>query len=333
MKSILLCEREDKFRSVYSAETLLALEAEAGLSSSRYTKKDIIEHPEKFKETRFIFSTWGMSAFTAEEIRSYFPRLEALFYAAGTVQGFARPFLECGVRIFSAWAANGVPVSEYTLSQILLANKGFFLQTRLMQQKKYAEAAKLKQAYSGNYGVKVGLIGAGMIGSMVAELLKDYHLDVYVFDPFLSPKRAAQLGVKQCSLDTLFSSCHVISNHLANNEQTQGMLNYALFSKLPKYSTFINTGRGAQVVEDDLARILQKREDITAVLDVTYPEPPVESHPFYTLQNCFLTPHIAGSIGHECRRMAKYMLEEYRLYAEGKPCRYEVTMEALRTMA
>ena len=111
------------------------------------------------------------------------------------------------------------------------------------------------------------------------------------------------------------------------------MLGGALFEKMLPYSTFLNTGRGAQVVEDDLVRILRERPDITAVLDVTDPGPPVDGHPFYTLENCFLTPHVAGSLGGEVVRMAEYMEKELTLYLDGAPLRYEVTEKMLETMA
>ncbi|MBR7097844.1 MAG: glycerate dehydrogenase, partial [Clostridia bacterium] len=124
-----------------------------------------------------------------------------------------------------------------------------------------------------------------------------------------------------------------VSNHLANNAQTRGMLNYALFSQMRQNAVFINTGRGAQVVEDDLVRALMERPDLTALLDVTYPEPPVEGHPFYTLPNCLLTPHIAGSAGDEVARMGKYMLDECQTYLAGEPCKYEVSLKMLETMA
>ena len=87
------------------------------------------------------------------------------------------------------------------------------------------------------------------------------------------------------------------------------------------------------MVEEDLVRILRERPDITAVLDVTAPEPPIDDHPFYTLDNCFLTPHIAGSLENEVVRMAEYMFEEFLLYAKGAPQRYEVTEKMLATMA
>ena len=59
-----------------------------------------------------------------------------------------------------------------------------------------------------------------------------------------------------------------ITNHLANNAETKGMLTGKLFRKMPRYGTFINTGRGAQVVEEDLAAVLKERPDLTALLDV-----------------------------------------------------------------
>lgn len=63
------------------------------------------------------------------------------------------------------------------------------------------------------------------------------------------------------------------------------------------------------------------------------PEPPQEDSGFYTLPNCILTPHIAGSFGNEVRRMGKYMNEEYDNLIENRPCKYEVTLNMLKTMA
>ena len=196
------------------------------------------------------------------------------------------------------------------------------------------EAGKvMKAAYPGNYGENVGIIGVGMIGSQVAERLKGYKLNVLAFDPFLSDEKAERLGIRKASLDEIFSTCRVISNHMANNEQTKGMLDYKYFSQMMPYSTFINTGRGAQVVEDDLVRVLTDRPDVTAILDVTYPEPPAEGHAFYSLPNCFLTPHIAGSLVNETHRMAEYIIEEYERFVSGETCLYEVSEKMLETMA
>ena len=333
MKAIFLSKGIGKMFNVYDSEAVARLDKLVGIENKVYTKDDIFKAPEIFNDTEFLFSTWGMPEFTEEEIKKYLPSLKCVFYGAGSVQYFARPFLKCGVKVFSAWAANAVPVAEMTVAEIILANKGYYVASRLYSEKGNAAAKEAFNKCRGNYGETVGIIGAGMIGRLVIQMLKAYRLKVVVFDPFLPDEKAEALGVEKCSLQELFERSFVVSNHLANNEQTKGMLNYSLFSKMRENAVFINTGRGAQVVEEDLVRVLRERPDLTALLDVTYPEPPVENHPFYTLPNCLLTPHIAGSAGDEVARMGEYMLAECKTYIAGEPCKYEVTEKMLETMA
>ena len=333
MKILCVCNNLQKFNWVYSAEILQTLQKQDGFDGQVYCKDDILREPAYFVDTEYIFSTWGMPAFTEEEIRTVFPNLKSVFYAAGTVQAFARPFLNCGVQVYSAWAANAVPVAEYTVAQIILANKGFFAADRVMRTEGYKASKNAFAPYSGNYGAKVGIVGAGMIGKLVIQMLRAYKVEVLVYDPFLPDAVAEQLGVKKVGLRELFAKCDVVSNHLANNEQTRGIFNHQLFSVMPQNATFLNTGRGAQVVEADLIRVLSERPDLTAILDVTAPEPPIPGSPLYSLPNCILTPHIAGSSGDEVHRMAEYMLAEFEAYLSGAPTCYAVTLEMLATMA
>ena len=332
MKSIFL-GGEAIFR-VYNDELCDILKSECGIEAQNHTKGEILAYPERFCDTEYIFSTWGMPVFSAEEIEKYLPSLKAVFYGAGSVRFFAEPFLKAGVKVFSAWGANAVPVAEYTVAQILLANKGFFLSCRRDRSiEGYRSAMAHFHASRGNYGARVGIIGAGMIGKMVIRALKGYKLDVVVYDSFLSDEAADELGVKKVSLDELFRTSDVISNHVANLPETQGMLTYAHFSSMKKNATFINTGRGAQVVEADLIRAMKEESERVAVLDVTVDEPPVECSELYTLENIFLTPHIAGSAGDEVARMGEYMLDEYRRLTSGTQTLYEVTEKMLETMA
>jgi len=333
MKAIFLCNNAETLLKVYDEKTLSELSSLTGIEKKIYIKDNVLNKPELFSDTELIFSTWGMPEFSEDEIKKYLPSLRCVFYGAGSVQYFARPFLKCGAKVFSAWAANAVPVAEMTVAEIILANKGFYLTNRLYHEKGNKSAKEAFAKCRGNYGETVGIIGAGMIGRLVIQMLKAYTLNVAVFDPFLPDEKAKELGVEKCSLAELFEKSFVVSNHLANNEQTKGMLNYSLFSKMRENAVFINTGRGAQVVEDDLVRVLNERPDLTAILDVTFPEPPADGHPFYTLPNCLLTPHIAGSAGDEVARMGLYMLGEYQSYLSGKPCKYEVTVKMLETMA
>ena len=333
MESIFLCKDANMIKNVFSKQTTDYLIEKAHLCFDNFTQEDLLLSPEKFKDTKYIFSTWGMPFLTEKEIEEYLPSLECVFYAAGTVQYFAEPFLKRNIKVFSSWAANAIPVAEYTVAQIILANKGFYRLSREFKQKDYYTAKNQLSGFPGNYETKLGIIGAGMIGKKVIELLKNYNISIYVFDPFLPDEKAKDLNVTKTSLEEIFANCDVVSNHLANNEQTKGILNYNLFSRMKTNATFINTGRGAQVVENDLIKVLSDRPDITAILDVTFPEPPEKDSLFYTLDNCILTPHIAGSYSNEFRRLGDYMKDEFLLYSQNKPTHYEVTLKMLETMA
>ena len=325
--------REPGIARVYDEVTKTAISEMFDFSPTVFTKEDVLA--DRLTDMEVLFSTWGFPIMTAEEIAAHLPKLQVIFYGAGSVQAFARPLIRNGVTVVSAWMANSVPVIEYTVAQILLANKGFFGASRLCSR----DAASRKAAtdhfnsFRGNYDTPVGLIGLGAIGAGVAERLKDFRLKVYAYDPYCSAEKAAALGVELADLAFIFETCLTVSNHTPNIPATRGMLRYEHFSRMPKNGVFINTGRGAQVVEDDLLRALRDEPARTAVLDVTDPEPPVEGHPFYELENVVLTPHIAGSAGAECDRMGAYMAEEAERYLHGVPLRYAVTEKMLETMA
>lgn len=317
---------------VYPAGTLEAIRKYADLSLEVLGIDDLSTQAHSLRDVEYLFSTWGMAALSEEEIERFFPALKAVFYAAGTVQGFARPFLHKGITVVSAWAANAEPVAEFTLAQILLANKGYLRNTCLAAAA-YPSARAAADAYPGGYGTRVGILGAGMIGTRVIELLKPFHLEILVFDPYLDEIRARQLGVQKVGLTEVFSRCQTISNHIANLPATRGLLDGSCFDLMLPNATFINTGRGAQVVEADLVAALIAAPGRTAVLDVTDPEPPEPDSDLYKLDNVFLSTHIAGSKGREVERMGLYMAEEFSRYCEGRPLRYAVTLEMLETMA
>ena len=324
---------DHKIFTAFDPATIARLRETLDLPDEVILSSELEHHRERLAKTEYLFSTWGMPALSEEVIREYFPALKAVFYAAGSVQQFARPYLNCGIRVFSAWAANAVPVAEFTVAEIVLSGKGYFLGMRRQQTGGREAFAQFSGSLPCNYHVKVGLLGAGMIGSLVAKMLRQYAFDVLVYDPFASDEKLAALGASRAGLDEIFSECQIISNHIANLPTTQRMLGYRQFSRMKPNGVFINTGRGAQVVEEDLVRALRECPDRTALLDVTWPEPPQADSPLLTMENVILTPHIAGSMNQEVSRMGEYMADEYQALIEGKDCRYEVSLKMLETMA
>jgi phosphoglycerate dehydrogenase-like enzyme len=273
-----------------------------------------------------LFSTWGMPCLTDEQLEQL-PDLRAVFYAAGSVQSFARPLLAHGITVASAWRANAVPVAEFALAQILLSCKGYF------QNQRASRGGGGAFHGPGNYGETIALLGAGAIGGVLVGLLRPFHLKPIVYDPFLSEDAALELGVERVTLEDAFGRGFVVSNHLADKPETAGIINGALLSRLRPYATFLNTGRGRTVRHDDLAEVFRARPDLMALLDVTDPEPLPARSPLWMLPNVQITSHIAGSIHDEVSRMADYMIADFDRYASGQPLHHAVTAAQLNSMA
>lgn len=288
------------------------------------------QHAPHLGEIEVIFATWGLPTFTDLHFAAM-PKLRAVFYAAGNVKAFATPLLERDVVLVSAWAVNAIPTAELVLSQILLTCRGYYRAVRQYAATRELTAAKDFRR-TGAAGETIGLIGMGWIARRLTAHLHAFGFRVLASDPFLTPERARELGVEKVSLDELFERSYVVSNHVPDLETTKAILMGELFARLREGATFINSGRGAQVVEADLTRVLAARPDLTALLDVTFPEPPRADSPLWTLPNVVMSPHVGGTIGDEVGRLADCVLEEFRAWQAGRPLRYQVTREILATM-
>jgi len=288
------------------------------------------QHTTGLKDVEVIFATWGMPALTDEQL-SVMPQLKAVFYAAGNVKAFARPLVERDVVLVSAWAINAIATAQLVLSQILLTCRGYFRSVRQYQTTHDVAAAKAFWR-SGAAGEHVGLIGTGWIAQRLAAHLHAFGFRVLAADPYLTAEKARRLGVEAVSLDDLFRWSYIVSNHVPDLPSTKGLLGSALFQSMRDGATFINSGRGAQVIESELVAVMRQRPDLTALLDVTFPEPPLPDSPLWTLPNVVMSPHVGGTIGDEVTRLADCAIEEFVAWDAGNPLRYQVTSAVLETM-
>lgn len=286
-------------------------------------------HAEKLKDIEVIFATWGMMNFTAEQ-RAKLPKLKAVFYAAGNVKAFAPSLIDNDILLMSAWAINAMPTSELAFSEILLSLRGYFRSVRQYRAAKTHDA----KAYwrPGAKDETIGIIGLGFIGTLVRKKLSDYPLKVIAHDPYLTKERATELNVTPVSLEEIFAKSYIVSNHIPDLPTTRGVITRKHFASMREGATFINTGRGAQVVEADMIAVLKERPDLTALLDVTWPEPPAADSELWTLPNVTISPHIGGTTGFEVTRLADCAIEEFEAWRDGKPLRYQVTQHVFSTM-
>ena len=331
MKIALMTNNTFDYGRVYKDDVLSDI-AKYGELSPLINEENLSEHLDFLSQAEYLFTTWGMPVFTQEQIREYMPNLKGLFYAAGSVQDFAKPFLDCGIRIYSAFSANAVPVAEYVFSLMSLATKGFFQAERIFKLDREA-ALTYGHSAPGNYKSKIGIVGLGAIGSIIAEKLKALNVDVLAYDPYVTQEKAEKLNVKLVDLETIFRECDVISNHLANKVELNDIFNESLFSLMKERTVFINTGRGAQVEEKDLAAALKEFPMRTAIIDVLKDEQHPRKSPLFWCDNVVMTPHLAGSSGNETQRMARYMADEFVRVLNNEDSKYEVTAEMLKTMA
>lgn len=315
---------------IYGPEERADLVEIVDIYAPELTQETLLAQPEILAEAEVILSGWGMARLD-EALLAHAPNLKAVFYGAGSIRYFVTEASWArGIRVTSAAAANAVPVSEYALAAILFSLKhAWQLAARVRQDHRYPQ----RPPVPGAYGSTIGLVSLGMVGRLVRERLRPFDVHVIAYDPFVSEADAQQLGVRLVSLEELFRTADVVSLHTPLIDETRNLIRGSHFASMKEGATFLNTARGAVVHEAEMIEVLQRRPDLQAVLDVTYPEPPAPDSPLYTLPNVVLTPHIAGSQWNECRRMGRYMVEEMRRYAAGEPLRWEVTQEQAERMA
>ena len=171
----------------------------------------------------------------------------------------------------------------------------------------------------GAYGSTVGLVSMGVIGRQVRERLRMLNVNVIAYDPFVSAEQAREYDIEMVALDEVFRRADVVSLHTPWLPETERLVTGALIASMKEGATLINTSRGAVIAEDEMISVLAMRPDLTAMLDVTHPEPPAPDSPLLRLPNVFLTPHIAGAMHNECRRLGRFMVDELRRYVNGEP--------------
>jgi phosphoglycerate dehydrogenase-like enzyme len=318
------------YELIYGATLRAEIARRVELVADVQTQSSIELNPGLLADVEVIFSGWGVPTMDAAFLEAA-PKLRGVFYGAGSIKCMTTDaFWARGIAVTSAYAMNAIPVSEFTLASILLSLKRtwhYALETKRLG------AYPKKVTPAGCYRTKVGLISFGMIGRLVRERLRPFDLDVWVYDPFLSAEQAAEFNVTLVSLDDIFRHCDVVSLHTPWLKQTEGMICGRHFDLMKDGATFINTARGAVVNEPEMVEVLTRRSDLTALLDVTWPEPPIEGSPLYTLPNVVLTPHIAGSQETECRRMGQLMIDEFDRWSKGEPMRWAISKEKAAILA
>ncbi|WP_055567855.1 hydroxyacid dehydrogenase [Streptomyces atriruber] len=282
--------------------------------------------------TELLVTGWDCPPLTAEVLAGA-PNLRAVVHTAGSIRGHVTAACwKRGIEVSSAAAANALPVAEYTVAMILLTNK------RVLESARDFHAARTQVDWTrtsrttGNYRRTVGILSASFVGRRVIELLRPYDLRVLLHDPYASEKEAAALGAELVALEDLFTFSDTVSVHAPLLPATRGLVSRELLAAMRPDAVLINTARGAVVDQDALTEAVTAGR-VRAVLDVTDPDVLPPEHPLWTADNALLTPHLAGSLGNEWRRLAEHAVDEVRRWAAGDGFAHPVRRDRLAYLA
>ena len=288
---------------------------------------------EVLSEVEILLTGWGCPHISREVLAAA-PRLRLVAHSAGTVKSLIDPSAyERGIVVTNAVDANAIPVAEFTLAAIIMANKHVLAFRDLYRaERTRGSSHALMDELIGNYRRSIGIIGASRIGRRVIGLLKGLECEVLLYDPFVGAGDPITSDAELVGLDALMAQSDVVSLHAPSLPATRGMIGAQQFALMRDGATFINTARGALVDEAALIAELQTGR-ISAVIDVTDPEIPPADSPLFELSNVLLTPHMAGAVGAERVRLGRLVADEIERVIAGDPLHFAVDARLLEQLA
>lgn len=260
-------------------------------------------------------------------------RLKLWVHAAGSVKHLLpATFWDRGIAITSCRDALAIGVAETALGMTLAGVKRFFPASRLTRgggwkEDIWASSLGVRELFD----LRIGVVGASCVGRHFIRLMKNFEVDIVVYDPYLAPDEAQRLGVEQMERDELLSTCDVVSLHAPSVPATRHMIAAAELARMKDGALLVNTARGSLVDEEALITELRTGR-ITAFLDVTDPEPPATDSPLRKLPNCIITPHIAGAVANGCYRIGRSAVNQLLSFANDGSLSGRITQHTLATL-
>lgn len=182
--------------------------------------------------------------------------------------------------------------------------------------KKYANQSHIRDMRK----CTVGLVGVGNIGSRVAKRLAGFESRVIAYDPYLRPEQVEELGIERVeTLEELLAQSDFVSLHMRISEDTHHMINADALALMKPTAYLVNTARADLVDEEALAGALSDHRIGGAAIDVYADEPLAEDHPYLSLDNITLTPHLAGTSADTMQASVEIGVEELTRYLKGEP--------------
>jgi D-3-phosphoglycerate dehydrogenase len=257
---------------------------------------------------------------TAERLRSA-PRLRVIGkHGVGVDNVDVGAARELGIVVVSTPGANSEAVAEHALTLMLVVARRIATSSRMLREGRF-DAARGTALAVDLRGKTLGLIGLGNIGARLATMCRSaLAMRVIAYDPFVSPARAAELGVELAAeLPPLLRAADVVSIHTPLTPQTRGIVGADALALMKPSAILVNCARGGLVDEAALLAALREGRLAGAGLDVWAAEPTPIDHPLLALENVVATPHVAGASQEAFVAMAETVAEDVLRVLRGEP--------------
>jgi D-3-phosphoglycerate dehydrogenase / 2-oxoglutarate reductase len=221
--------------------------------------------------------------------------------------------------VVSAPGRNAEAVADYVLGVIILMSRNLSRANISLREKRVINPTAFASFFGHELGGKtLGLVGYGNVGSRVAKRAIAFGMSILVFDPFVPKSKVEEPGVKTTDLDTLISSSDFVSLHARESKENVNMFGRNQFDRMKKDAFFINSARGSLVDEPALIEALASNKIAGAALDVLKNEPISPDNPLVSMNNVFITPHIAGASREVPLRGAEIIATQVENYIAGR---------------
>lgn len=234
-----------------------------------------------------------------------------------------------GVLVFNVMGRNAEAVSDFAVGLMLAESRNIARAHCAIKtgewRKTFANSASVPQLG----GKRVGIVGFGYIGQLVAKKLSGFAVDIAVYDPFVDAKTIKEHGGVSVSKEALFRESDFVTVHARLTDENKGMIGRTEFSQMKPSAYFINTGRAGLVDHAALAAALNKQRIAGAGIDVFPTEPISENDELLGLDNVTLTTHIAGTTTEALTNSPALLMEDIRRLFAGESPRYVVNPTVL----
>src|SRR5271170_5006608 len=229
-----------------------------------------------------------------------------------------------GLTVAEVTFCNSVSVAEHTVMQILALVRNFGPSHRWVTEGGWNSADCVQHAYDIE-GMDVGVIAAGRIGRAVLERMKPFAVHLHYFDVHRLPLEVEKdLNVTyHPDVETLARSVDVVSIHSPLISQTHHMFNEKLLNSMRRGSYIVNTARAEETDQKAIVAALESGRLAGYAGDVWFPQPPPKDHPWRTMPNNAMTPHVSGTSLSAQARYAAGTREILEDWFAGKPIRSE----------